>query len=330
MKKFGKAIFGVLALTSLFSFTFYFWGSSGWIDEEDHNRVVEYGQATPPKDTLTVMTYNLGYLSGMTNNLPLDRPDELFKTNLSKARSLIGRVSPDIIGFQEIDFDSHRSNNYNQLDSLNNFYHQGFASVNWDKRYVPFPYWPPSLHFGKMLSGQAILSKFPMEKIESVTLEHPSEAPFYYRAFYLDRLVQMANIQIGNTSVKVMNVHMEAFFPETREKQAHEVKALFEKHAAQMPVIFLGDFNSEAPWVEGADEVMKIILSSEFCASAISPMGYKKNPNDYNTFSSGDPQKMIDFILYNDNFIEIIEARVISEAGDISDHLPVAMSFTFK
>ncbi|MCP4457884.1 MAG: endonuclease/exonuclease/phosphatase [Cytophagales bacterium] len=332
MKKFLKTIVLAIGLMLVFVIAFYFWASSGWLDSEDYNQVITFSEKSQPKDTLTVITYNLGYLSGMTNNLPIKRSDSLFELNLERAKNLLFVEDSDIICFQEIDFDSDRSKNYNQLDSLGIYhnYHQRYASVNWDKRYVPFPYWPPNLHFRRMNSGQAILSKFPIENIESVILEKPKEAPFYYSAFYLDRLVQIAEIRIGATAVKVMNVHLEAFYPKTRAQQAHVVKGLFEAYANEMPVILIGDFNSQAPWVDESDKVMETILSADHISSAVDQEQYESDSKNSYTFNSMDPRKMIDFILFNDNFIEKIDARVVQEAGQISDHLPVVMRFTFK
>ena len=142
--------------------------------------------------------------------------------------------------------------------------------------------------------------------------------------------MQIVDVKIGNTTVKVLNVHMEAFYPETRERQSHVVRQAFEKYANEMPVLLIGDFNSEAPWVNGADEVMQNILSATNIVSAINERQWEFDEESYYTSSTGDPNKMIDFILYNDNFIEKIEAHVVQEAGDISDHFPVVMRFKFK
>ena len=331
MSKSLKIVVSTAALILLLALMFFFWGSSGWVADE-YNKVDAFGEEKRPKDTLMVMTYNLGYLSGMTNNLPLPRPQELFDSNLRRATSLLAEQKPDILGFQEIDFDSNRSNNVDQMDEIGIAldYYQGFSSINWDKRYVPFPYFPLDLHFGKMKSGQAIMSQYSMDNIASIVLQSPSEAPFYYSAFYLDRLVQIADLQIGETTVKVMNVHLEAFYPETRANQVKVVKGLFEKFSEEMPVLLIGDFNGEAPWVDETDEAMKDLFETNFLASAIGQEQYLSNIDGSHTFSSGDPQKMIDFIFYNTNYIERMDANVLSDAGDISDHLPVAMRFVFK
>ena len=54
---------------------------------------------------------------------------------------------------------------------------EGAYAVNWDKRYVPFPYWPPVVHFGEMLSGQGVLSKFPILMNKKIVLQKPEENP---------------------------------------------------------------------------------------------------------------------------------------------------------
>lgn len=141
-------------------------------------------------DTLSVLTYNIGYLSGMTNNLPVDRKESLFSDNLSRSIDLLNSYDFDFIGLQEVDFGASRSFNYNQFDSLGIQldFHQGAYAINWDKLYVPFPYYPFKNHFGRMYSGQGILSKMQLVSNDLIVLRKPISAPFYYNAFYLDRL----------------------------------------------------------------------------------------------------------------------------------------------
>jgi endonuclease/exonuclease/phosphatase family metal-dependent hydrolase len=278
------------------------------------------------------MTYNLGYLSGMTNNRSIDRPDSLFDNNLIRVQELMKRILPDIIGFQEIDFGGNRSHYRNQLDSiaLAGKYHQAYQSINWDKNYVPFPYWPLNLHFGEMLSGQTIVSRYTIENPQTIVLEKPINAPFYYNAFYLDRLLQIVQMTIDNRTLTVMNVHLEAFDTETRELQAYIVKYYYEKYEQDGPIILMGDFNSKPPWESDADGVMKTLLSTSNIASAITKNEYQLNPEKNYTFDSDVPYQMIDYILYSPDDIQVVEARVLHEAGQISDHLPVTMKFIFR
>ena len=323
----GIPLFLILAIV-----IFYFTASSGSLSADAYHQIRQYeAQPLPPSDTLKVMTYNLGYLSGMTNNLAVPRSSDLFVDNLARSIQLLQSEQPHLIGFQEIDYDAKRSLRVQQLDELAHAsgYPSAFQSVNWDKRYVPFPYWPPRYHFGKMLSGEAILAHGQLKMDQVITLPKPVNAPFYYNAFYLDRLIQVADWTIAGQQVKVMNLHLEAFDQETRLAHGKEVKRLYEQYADQGPVILMGDFNSIPAILEGED-AMDVIMSANNIASAIPDAVYQADPDKYFTFSSGSPEVMIDYILYNPSHITPIAARVVNEAGQISDHLPVTFQFTFK
>lgn len=312
--------------------SFFWYGSSGSLNVEDYHILVQDENVLdpPPKDTLSVLTYNIGYLSGMTNNLSVAREKDLFDDHLDKAIRVLGKMDVDIIGFQEIDFQSDRSFNVNQLNEIATGLDYGYAyrSINWDKRYVPFPYWPPAIHFKKVLSGQAIVSRYPITRDTTIVLSKPLNTSFIYDAFYLDRLLQISHVQIGSNHLVVMNVHLEAFDEETRIEQAKVISRIYREYAASGPVILMGDFNSLPESSSNNNGALKIIVQ-ETISSAISAAMYEANPTAYYTFSSEKPFQMIDYIFFNPEFIEMIDARVLKEAGNISDHLPVLMKFRF-
>jgi endonuclease/exonuclease/phosphatase family metal-dependent hydrolase len=330
-----KILLVLLTFLVLFILGFYFWGSLGFYDEEKYDQIKTYGnKPLVDKDTLTVMTYNIGYLSGMTNNLPVDRSIELYQNNLQRARDLMREINPDIIGFQEIDFEAKRSYKFNQLDSLadTNNYHQSGMAVNWDKRYVPFPYWPIKNHFGKMLSGQATLSKFPIVENKRMVLRKPVNAPFYYNAFYLDRVIQINEIQVGEKTLIFMNVHLEAFDTETRELQAEILLKVYKKYAAFYPVILVGDFNSRPPFateIIEEENTIALFLDEPSAVEAIPDSVYLSDEAHYFTFDTEESYERLDYIFYTPDKIQPIEADVVRAAADISDHLPVMMKFTF-
>lgn len=326
MKKFFFLLTGLIIGAA----TWIFWSKSPTLPIETYFTIKDYGvQFRKPSDTLVVMTYNIGYLSGMTNNLPMDRPEKLIRQNLLAARQVLAATNPDLIGFQEIDFAADRSYQTNQLDSLSSFlkFPTAYQSVNWDKRYVPFPYWPPSQHFGKVVSGQAIASRYPLLNPQTVVLARPLSAPEYYQWYYLERLIQIVDVQVGATNCKLMNVHLEAFDEATREVQAHEVKRIYEEFASKGPVFLIGDFNSKPVNETDSNAAMNVIMQGAHIRSAITPDAYQADPEGYFTFSSGQPYQMIDYLLFNANFISCVEARVVREAGEISDHLPVIGKF---
>lgn len=140
-----------------------------------------------------IMSYNIGYMSGMTNNEPVRPERTLYESNLASGLRFLDAIDADIIAFQEIDYGSQRSYEIDQEKEIADKLHYPYVAraVNWDKKYVPFPYWPISVHFGKVLSGQSVLSKFPILQQSVDTLSKVASAPFYYNAYYLERLAQV-------------------------------------------------------------------------------------------------------------------------------------------
>lgn len=313
---------------------FYFWGSSNNWSAEKYNQLQKFAdKPATVTDTLSVMTYNIGWLSGMTNNLPVDRAASLYAENLKDALVFLEEYRSDIIGFQEIDVFAKRSFFYNQPDSLGIHlgYLNGALAVNWDKKYVPFPYWPLQYHFGKLISGQYLMSDLEILKNDYVTLPKPVNAPFYYNAFYLDRLIQKIWLKTNKGDLLVMNVHLEAFDQETRIMHVEAVIEEYLKYADDLPVLLIGDFNSRAMGAEGPlDESARRMFEVPGVAVAITDSIFAIDPIGNYTFSSGDPVEKIDYIFYNTKFIEKLDAKVIKEFGEVSDHLPVWMQFVIK
>lgn len=311
---------------------FFFYAQTPNWDSADYYQKLELdNNYSQPSDTLTVCTYNLGYLSGMTNNLPVESKKELYDQNMTRVISLFSKLDPDILVLQEVDFDSDRSHHQDQLVEMATAlqYPVVYKSVNWDKTYVPFPYWPISRNFGKIISGQAIVAKYPMNNALTMVLEKPSHAPPLYNNFYIDRLIQVVDLQIGEYLVKIMNVHLEAFDPATRLRQAEKVKNIFNSFE-DVPVILMGDFNGSPVDSENLDKTLEIIMSAKNIESAVSKIRYLDDPKAYYTYSSENPKMMLDHIFYNTKFMIAVEAQVIREAGQISDHLPLLAKLVFK
>ena len=324
-ERFFKAFYVVLGLLiSIFVLVMYL--SSGNLSSDELTESVQFERPSSERQdsTLKVVSYNIGYLSGMTNNRSIKRELAFFDENLAQAKGVFERLDADIAGFQEIDFASSRSFHRDQMDSLakaGNFI-AGYKSINWDKKYVPFPYWPPSNHFGEMLSGQAILATYPLTEGRTIKLTPHMNAPAYYRAFYLDRLLQLAEVAFQEQKILVMNVHLEAFDSETRLEQIKTLKATYEQYASRQPVILMGDFNSEVPARSGDMDIISQLMSAPWIRSAIPFEAH----DQYGTFPSEAPERMIDYIFYNQNFLACLDYRVV-DAGEISDHLPVAATF---
>lgn len=326
-----KLILTVLGSLALAVAVFYAWATAGSYPEANYTAVVNYeteASAPVPSNSLTLVSYNIGYLSGLTNNQAVERSKQLFDDNLSAAIAALQPLNADIIAFQEIDLDSKRSYGVNQVDALASaldFPTAGLA-INWNKNYVPFPYWPISAHFGKIVSGQAVLSRHPIVKNQRMVLEKVASRPFFYNAVYLDRLAQVTQLQLQGRSIIVINIHLEAFDTPTRLNQTRAVRELAESYAQEFPVLVVGDFNSAVNRPEEGERSIAIMTESELFTSAIPQDQWANQP----TFPSEPPEHKLDYLFYTPATIELEDTRVVTEAGTASDHLPLVMTFTLK
>ena len=321
----GLVIFAVVV--------FYFWASSNAYPQEKYAEVVDYPGSTPTtnKNEFTVITYNIGYLSGLTNNQAVDREKKLFDDNLKTVIDALKPLNADFIGFQEIDLGSKRSFKVNQVSELAKAlsFNQAGIAINWDKTYVPFPYWPFSAHFGRILSAQAVFSRYPITNNKRIVLDKVASKPFFYNAFYIDRVAQVSEIKIDNRSLILINVHLEAFDAPTRKKQTEYIQKLLSEYVDKYPVLLIGDFNSTVPPIpENPQPTVDILLKTASIKSALPPEALN-NP-EIATFPSDKPEVKLDYVFYTPDNIQVVEWRIVNEVKQASDHLPVMVKFKFK
>ena len=325
MKRLVKYFFRMLFLLIVAAVIFFFWASSSTLNEKDYAKIITVDEFSAPKNDsiFSIATYNIGYLSGMTNNRAVAKPHSLFDNNLQKVLTEIKIINPDIIAFQEIDYNASRSYHVNQEEKIAALgYNYRARSINWDERYLPFPYWPISMHFGKVISGQSILSKYTLKDQERIVLQRVADAPFHRDAFYLERLAQVVKVILNEKEVILINVHLEAFDKSTRAMQFKEVLALFNKYKENYPTILLGDFNSRA---RDKESVVQELFNKKNIGNASF-----SSQNPENTFDTKKPFERIDYIFYTKNSIEYVSGKVLNEFGQASDHLPVFMEFRLK
>ena len=332
MKRALRAFGAILVVLCVGAVLFFLWASSGRLPEEDLAQARTYAPApdTTLPDTLTVTTYNIGYLSGMRNNEPVVRPDSLFYANMDQAVRFFRKTDPDLVGVQEIDFGGARVAHVDQLDTL--AARLGFPTaaraVNWDERYLPFPYGRPAVNFGRTLSGQAVLSRFPIREHVRNVLPRPPQ-PFFRDAFYLDRLAQVAVVDFGGRPLMVINVHLEAFHVGTREQQARIVNDLYRRLAEEgVPALLLGDFNSSfaASNSDGPaeDSTMQYLLADTDLRAARTAVADTAAA----TYPADAPRQRIDYIFYPPRFFAPTDVRRWCSAPDPpSDHCAITASF---
>lgn len=319
---------------------FYFWASSSTLGEGETVFKIfvfpsKFKHTPPLPDTFTIMTYNIGYLSGMTNNRPVKTDQQLFDKNMNKFVEFMKKINPHFIAFQEIDYRSQRSFYQQQFKNIarKGQYRYGAAAVNWDKKYVPFPFGPPSVHFGRMLSGQAIVSRWPIRSTERFVLQKPKNNPFYYNRFYLDRLAQVATIEVGEHRLAIINVHLEASHQSTRQKHVKKVLEIYNKYKNDHAVLLLGDFNAIPPNAAQkknfSDEPETDFSTDQTIPIILAETSLRAADLEYKTFPSENPTRKLDYIFYNHQKIEPVNVFVPQQINS-SDHFPLVMQFRFK
>ena len=340
MKIFLKVLALLVGLPVVTITAFFFWSSASTTNQQTYDDIKQYDAPGPAvKSSYTIVSYNIGYLSGLANNTTNKPERSFFEANQQQAIAALQSVNPDVIGFQEIDFGARRSYGVNQMDAIAQALEMnaGAIAINWDKNYLPFPYWPLSAQFGKILSGQAIVSKYAVEKNRRIVLERVASESFLYKAFYLERLAQVAQISLDGQPLIVISVHLEAFDEETRVNQTRFVRSLAEEYAQTLPVIVMGDFNSalnRGSFVTATGEdkgetqfsIKEMLASSQFAPAT--PQTAWDNGNA--TFPADSPEYKLDYIFYTPSTIEVMETRVLEAASQSSDHLPLMMKFRFK
>ncbi len=290
------------------------------------------GDLAPP-ETLRVVTYNIGFASGKKNNEGAVLIPEEVEANLEMMAKTLQGLHPDIIALQEVDFSAARTFNINQLDYLSKALHLPYGAyvVTWNKNYIAWPYWPPRRHFGHVVSGQAVLSRFPILNQETFRFEKPKKNPFWYNWFYLDRVGQRLSLKIGNKETIFWNVHLEAFDNTTRVRQAQKLGEWVNQNSGKTQIV-AGDFNSVSYSLPlSPEEIKKFGEDRAEALNQFIQITHLKNaePNQpLYSMPSWKPVKKIDHIFYSEDLH-------LKTSGNIpnliaSDHLPIWAVFSFS
>lgn len=306
---------------------FVFWAKSrvSLSPPLSNNGIVSYSNHVAKNfdGILRVVSYNIGYAYGDANNHHLLPAEDVAK-NLETAAVALEKLSPDVICLQEIDFDSRRSARQDQLDWLAKRLGYAYAAydVNWNKRYVPFPYWPPENHFGRMVSGQAVLSRYPILTNRVHVFAKPPN-PFWYDWFYLERTAQEVALDLGGRHVRVWNAHLEAFHRLTRLAQAEAFAELV--LASEVgPQIATGDFNDP----QAEDAALRAPNPDNAVTRFLNATGFSEAlpERDRMTFPSWAPVVRLDHVVYSKEMTAVSSGTLTLTA---SDHLPVWADLKF-
>lgn len=291
--------------------------------------------AVPPSParTLTVATWNIawgqGWGSELSGSVPFRSHADIDRA-LTAMAAVLRNAAVDVALLQEVDLSAARSGHVDQARAIAE--RAGFpwvaAASSWDLPYLPYPLWPPSRHSGRIRSGGAILSRYPLSAAWIETLPKPAARSAVYRAFYPSRYLMGAVLDAGDDQlIQLANTHLEAFDLDNRRLQAGIVASRVAALARAPRLVFGGDLNTVPPSAavrhayadephtdHRSDPTYPIISAVPGLTPARPEQGF--------TFPAHQPSRMLDH-LFVAGALAVESARVAPEGGESSDHLPV-------
>jgi endonuclease/exonuclease/phosphatase family metal-dependent hydrolase len=337
-----KMIFGTIILFLFFVIIFLSWSSYPWslnkatvqssIINIEPEMMVDV-EETP--SVIKIVTFNIGFLygKGSEGSGYEHRDIEFYQKALVQISKEMILWDADIVFLQEIDFDSSRSHYIDQAKFIATKAGYPFVAeaITWEANYIPFPYLPLRNNFGKMSSGGAILSKYPLSDHQFTLLSKPLSQPWWYNLFYLHRYFQKVSVTIGDKKFNLLNLHLEAFDKANRKEQ---IEILLEEVNKSKIDFIAGDFNmvptsalKKSKFFNDDDyendssyELMKKSNLFEVIPEEI----YGKDEARFFTFPAWSPDRRLDYIWYNSS-LKMMKAEVLPSAS--SDHLPLKATF---
>lgn len=338
--------------------------------EDQEFTVIQYearNKTTPTAtlSTLKIATWNIKFGGGRIDFFFDCHGDRVLMTktevleNMAGVAAKVRNMNPDVIFLQEVDIDSKRSAYVDQVQYLldNTDLNYAVYASQWQADYVP------SDGVGQVNSGNAILSKYPLNNAERIALPLIAEQSGLVQYFYLRRNILLADLTINNKTVKVLNTHTSAYSSDGTKKEQLEIiqKRVADLDAANIPFILGGDFNNLPPnsttYCNFDDDVcteesgyaslpcdvlleelsnMQIYASYE---AAIPQAKYESNQSIYGTFTSdkdGFWNRKLDYIFTNGDFVDDagMVHQGVSSGGmatmPLSDHCPITTIFKWN
>jgi len=183
--------------------------------------------SAPNKDTLTVVTWNIRFGIGRANWFGDSCGDLVLFDNetiidgLELLAQKITEMDADILLLQEIDTDSKRSAYIDQVQWLldHTSMNYGVYASMWEVQFVP------SDGLGRVNTGNAILSKWPLSEAERIQLSLRGDQDALTKAFYVRRNVLKAVVNYPGNPFWAVDIHASAFSnDDTKQKQFLEFK----------------------------------------------------------------------------------------------------------
>ncbi|AME08771.1 MULTISPECIES: exonuclease/endonuclease/phosphatase family protein [Gemella] len=296
----------------------------------------------------SALDWNIGYagldkdedffMDGGEMVLPLDKNH--VEENLENISKIIKNENADITFIQEIDEDSKRSYNINQVEYLNK--ELGLNSIlayNFKVKYIPYPL-PP---LGKVNSGIYTATKYNIDKAERYQMPIPFNFPEKIANLKRGFSVIYSKINNSDKQLVLINAHLDAYDKGNKGKiaQTKQLVEFIEKEYKKGNYVLVGaDFNQSLRELSKeelgkvpldlwrAENFDKSLLPSSFKlyhgtnSARLTNKPYKKGEKDIYEF-------VIDGYIASDN-IEVSSVETLPYDYRYSDHNPVRLKFKLK
>ena len=273
-------------------------------------------------------------MGGTAVSVPRSDVDE----TLEAIATTLREVSPDLVLLQEVDRASRRTGFTDQhrilLEELS--YPADTSATYHRVAYIPHP---PGEHLGRVDMHLSVFSRFRLSSAVRAPLPLLRES-FVRRLFNLRRAILEVRIPLeGGGEFVVLNTHLSAFSKGdgTLPRQMQAVKTRGEAlDSAGVPWFLGGDLNALPPgdrpgrlgpssvYYDGEGSTPVGPLFDAF-TSVISAGAYQSDPARYRTylpFQAQEPDRTLDYAFVGRG-VTVVEARVLHEYNQCSDHLPL-------
>lgn len=242
---------------------------------------------------IKIGSYNICHCGDYTNRKDTD-PVWVQTINVQAMADAIARLNFDIIGLNEVYFKSVKEEGVEQAKKL--------AELAGYKYYAN----AEGATDGRTTIGNAILSKYPIVKVEKIMIPTIPENERVEEGWYEERVLLVADIEIEGKVRKIIATH----FGCIKKERELIVKKICEIIDNEEVFVVMGDFNA----LPHAQEIQPL-YDRMICAAD------EKNNTDF-TFASYNPYMCIDYIFVKKG-VEINSFVVHKEKA--SDHYPISV-----
>ncbi|WP_314022981.1 endonuclease [Gemella sanguinis] len=314
------------------------------------NTIKQQSESVQIGKEYTAFDWNIGYagldkdedffMDGGKMVLPLDKAH--VEENIKKIAQIIKDENADITLLQEVDEDSKRSYNINQVSYLDK--ELGLNSIlayNFKVKYIPYP-WPT---LGKVNSGIYTATKYNVDRAERYQMPIPFTFPEKLANLKRGFSVIYSKVENSDKQLVIINAHFDAYDKENKGKiaQTKQLVEFVQKEYKKGNYVLVGaDFNQSLKTLskEEINKVPEDLWRAENFDKSLIPEGFKLvydesknsarlNNKPYVSGSEGTYGFIIDGYMVSDN-IEVVSVETLGQDYRYSDHNPVRLKYKLK